>query len=339
MIHVDLAAARAGIDEFWRSWPELRAGLDEALRDGDTDAVVGVVAPRVAAIHADLAWEHMKGRAAANALVVSAEGDRRRRSTAERWLRAAPPPDGVWEFHSARQPDREAFERTLRLDDVDLPLGETRVAFSVDRERRLVDVEVHHPNLRKLGESGRTRFAFLVLDWLLGEEGVERWIGGVTTAKRQRRGKPLDALAAVVDELALAGSDTGWVLMQAETAEGLPVVATAMQGLSPAARPLFDLHVAVELPYREQNEALLPVGGSSEALNSFEDELIEQLGADGIIVARDAVGGVRTIHVYADAESDAASIAHELAVAWTEGEAVVRSVLDPAWSSVAHLRT
>ena len=340
MADIDLAAARAGIDEFWRAWPELQPQLDKAVATNDGDAVVALVSPRVDAIHPGLAWEHAKGISAANALVVTAEGNRDLRSTAERWLRAAPDPDAGWEFHPARQPDPSALEHTLELNGVALPLNETRVAFEADPERALVDVEVHHPQLDRLDDSARTTFTFLVLDWLLGEDGVERWVGSVDAAAQPPpRATAPGALLAAVDELARRGVDTDWVLLEWESEEGLPVVAAALTHLKPIEFPLFDVHVAVELPYAEQNEGRLPVGASYEALNAFEDALEERLGGDGLLVAHDAVDGLRTIHIYADAESDVGDVARELASEWEEGDAVVSEAFDPAWDNVAHLRT
>jgi len=338
-VPVDLAAAREGIDAFWAAWPELRRELDLAVAEHDTERMQQLLHEYVDAIHPELAWEHAKGLSASDALVVSAEGSRELRSTAERWLRAAPEPDAVWEFHSAWQPDPGGLEYNLALNDVSLALPETTVTYEVDSERGYIDVTIHHPALPRLDDSSRTTFAFLFLDWLLGEDGVERWIGTVESSVQPdaAAGAPAQLVAAV-EELSLASMDLGWNLLEAETEAGLPVVAVALAQLKPIDYPLFDLHVAVELPYLDQNDGRLPVEGSAQALSAFEDELEELLGEDGLVVAHDAVNGVRTIHVYGDAESSIADTATVLAATWPEGEATVTATLDPAWDAVAHLR-
>lgn len=340
MTEVDLAAARAGIDGFWEVWPELRRRLDRLIDGNDSDGIVEAVSPLVSAIHPQLAWEHAKGLSAVNALVVTSEGNRALRSTAERWLRAAPAPDAEWEFHPARQADLTPFRFSLGLDGVELPLGDVRVAFEVDRERQLVDVVVHHPLLGRLGNDKQLTFKFLVLDWLLGEDGVERWLGGIDASVEPPpgAGRPEELLAAV-DELARLGVDTDWVVLEAQTEDGLPVVAAAMAHLKPIDYPLFDLHVAIELTYANRNAGLLPEAESSEAMNALEAELEERLGGHGLVVAHEAVGGVRTTHVYADAERDALELARGLAAGWGEGETGVWEAFDPAWDAVAHLRT
>jgi hypothetical protein len=333
---IDLAAARQGIDAFWAAWPQIRRDLDLAVENRDTAGVVAAVGGYVDAIHPDLAWEHAKGIAAANAFVLSAEGCELR-ATAERWLRSAPAPDETWEFHPARQPDPDALEYGLELDGKTLALAQTTIAYEVDRDRQLIDVVVHHPGLKRL-RSPET-FAFLVLNWLLGEDGVERWIGALETSKKSPRGAgPPQRLLAAVEEFALADTEAGWAVLEAETEQGLPVIAVARSPMKPIDYPLFDLHVSVALPYRDQNDGRLPVGSSAEALGAFEDELEALLGEDGLVVAHDAVDGARTIYAYVDAESTAADDAARLASTWSEGEADVTVTLDPSWDGVAHLR-
>jgi hypothetical protein len=336
-VSVGLAAAREGIDVFWAAWPEIRRDLDLAVEARDTEGVLAAVGGRVAAIHPDLAWEHAKGISASSALVVSAEGKRELRATAERWLRAAPAPDEAWEFHAARQPDPEALAYRLELEGEALELERTKIAFKIDRKHSVVDVAVHHPDLKRL-QSPAT-FAFLVLDWLLGEDGVERWIGTVEAKVRSplRAGAPQKLLKAV-EALALANADGSWVILEAETPAGLPLVAVALSPMKPVDYPLLDLFVSLALPYREQNDGWLPVGSSVEALAASESELEELLGERGLIVAHDAVDGVRTIYAYADAESSVGDEAAELAATWAEGEAAVTVLVDPSWDGVAHLR-
>jgi len=52
----------------------------------------------------------------------------------------------------------------------------------LDEHRLSYDVVVHHPEFVQMQESQRQQFVFLVLDWALGEDDVERWVGGVEAA-------------------------------------------------------------------------------------------------------------------------------------------------------------
>ena len=48
----------------------------------------------------------------------------------------------------------------------------SRLRLSVDEQRQVVDVGFFHPAFRKLPEYTRLQLAFIVLDGLLGEDGV-----------------------------------------------------------------------------------------------------------------------------------------------------------------------
>jgi hypothetical protein len=52
-----------------------------------------------------------------------------------------------------------------------------RIAFETNVDRELINVRFHHPALATLDDKERARAAFLTLDDVLGEDGVERWDG------------------------------------------------------------------------------------------------------------------------------------------------------------------
>ena len=118
----------------------------------------------------------------------------------------------------------------------------------------------------------------------------------------------LTALRAVVEDLKgrLLDEDgrPNWALFRGETSAG-PLLAAARVPLHPVVAPLLDTHVAVVLPYAESTEDGLPSGGSLDRLREIEDRLEADLGTHGMVVAHESVAGLRTLHLYVDARTDA----------------------------------
>ncbi len=182
--------ADAAIAAFWEWWPGARAGIEAAIDSGDWGDLHPVLADRVAAIHADLQWEVAKGQGARHAFVVSPGGHAELRAYASRWRAAAPPADDLFEYHASRQADPGVLESTMSLEGATLDLGDLRFGFAVDPDRDQADVTVYHPVFPDLPDEVRGQIAFLSLDWLLGEEGVERWIGRVEFSSGDVGGAP-----------------------------------------------------------------------------------------------------------------------------------------------------
>jgi hypothetical protein len=330
---------RSAIKDFWVWWPTVRPQIESAIESGDwPDALVSQVGTRVDAIDAGLAWEFGAGSLAKHVLVVTSAGNRSLRATAERWRRAGPPADETFEFATTRRPDLGAFEAKLSLDGHMLALADLRYGYQIDDDRSEINVTVWHPAFRSLPDDARLQVAFLTLDWLLGEDGVELWVGRIDTSGEP---DPPDGAVPPAD-IALAVADLAdrhrkpvWALLRG-TDRGRPVVAMIQVPLKPARWPHLDTHLEVRVPYRLCNDGGLPVESSLDALRELEDRINEYLdGAE--IVAHESSAGVRTFHLYADGDVPAQAL-KPLISSWAEGRASVTATPDPRWDRVRHLR-
>jgi hypothetical protein len=190
-----------------------------------------------------------------------------------------------------------------------------------------------------LPEEVRTQITLLSLDWLLGEDGVERWIGRVEVGGAPPPdAQPGAQLKASVDRLAAEEKDDVWALMSAE-ANGWPVIVCAQQPLVPVRFPRFDTHLAVTLPYRAANDGGLPVESSLEALRNKEDELTALVHDAGVgtLLAHETTRGARVLHYYVDSTTDAAERIKAQVGEWAEGRTNVRETYDPGLRNVRHL--
>ncbi|MGI5237525.1 DUF695 domain-containing protein [Dactylosporangium sp. CA-139066] len=329
------------IVDFWAWWPTVRPAVEAAITSGDWGRLSDQFNRRVSAIHPDLQWEFAAGSTARHCLVVSPGGMAELRPVAARWGALAPEPDATWEYHISRQADPGMLHSTIGLGEgVQLDLRQLRVAFKRDPEAPEIDVFVFHPAFHMFGESVRRQVTYLSLDWLLGEDGVEEWIGGIAWETEEPAGSTdPEELIAAVDELREEYRTPQWVLLSADLPDGRPVIATVQRPLRPVRWPRFDTHVAITLPYVHANAVGLPEAESLGALREFEDTaLATALGDDGVLVAHETSGGTRTLHYYVDADSPAADDLAEAAGWWKDGRARVERHFDPTFERIGRFR-
>jgi hypothetical protein len=212
-------------------------------------------------------------------------------------------------------------------------LRQARVGVEIDDERQLLDVRVYHPMFASMPEGARGQITFLLLDWLLGEDGVVRWLGGIFPVT----GEPEDSIGAdalpdVVAGLMSRNDAVTWALLTGER-DGAVVLVTARRPLKWIDYPLFDQHVGVTVGYTDTTPQGLPEPAELDRLRLVEDDLMAALGEHGLFVAHETSRGTRTWHMYADGErEDAASRVR----AWTASVpgATVTVEPDPGWRMV-----
>jgi hypothetical protein len=216
----------SAIAEFWSWWSANRARIQETVETGASSTLAEELNDRVSAIHPDLQWEFAKGRGSRIALVVSPGGNPRVRAAAARWLAEAPAPDEVWEYHRSRQADPDAFSARFESAGHVVELSDLLFAFTVNTDRRRVDVTAYHPGFADVPEGMRAQICFLALDWLLGEDAVEIWVGPVEWSTTPVAGaQPPAALAAAVAELSAPTPEPTWAVAGGTDRSGAPVVA------------------------------------------------------------------------------------------------------------------
>jgi len=332
------ARTAEAIRDFLEWWSRVRDDVAAALGEGTADSLASVLAPRVSRIHPDLEWETLPGRSARHALVVCAGGRPELRSVAERWHRAGPEADDLWEHHPARQPDPGGFTSSLEVAGRSLDLSRTVLAARADDTRCRLDVQVHHPDFPDLPDEARTQVSCLVLDWALGEDDVERWVGEITPLSDA----PLDPVPAssfglVVEQLRERWSREQWALLQGEGRRGRPLLAAARHPMLRVDHPLFDEHVAVTLSFPGTPQGL-PTEEALAHLRAFEDHLLSRLGDAAVLVAHETHDGRRLLHLYDDGEASVAPQVEAVLPAYRGGRAQVRVEPDPAWRATSHLR-
>ncbi|MEU4455491.1 DUF695 domain-containing protein [Nocardioides sp. NPDC023903] len=312
------------VSEFWAWWGEGGHGLDPSRMSPEVDELNRLVM----AINPDLTWHFGPGQDAEHRLTVTSSGVAAVRPAAERWLRAAPSADTRWEFSATMDADPEALTRKLKIEGYEVDLSETVFGIEPEFKRFRADVEVHHPQFAEMEESVRRQIAYMVLDWLLGEDDVERWIGGIDAVTAHPSNAVSGAaLTAVVREIEAKRDPDTWALGQWTGPNGLPGLATLRPGIRWLDHPVMDRHQAVSLAY-VSNEVGMPA--NLDGVRAVENAMLAMLGPRGVLVGHESHGGVRTFHIYADSEDQNADA--DLKAFAKKHRLQITATDDPGWS-------
>jgi hypothetical protein len=326
---------RPEIARFWDRWPSFRSRVHRARHAGlddlgsQLDAAVALIDPR-------LCWE--LGRATRGwLLVVTANGDPQVRSTAERWLRAAPPPDPGWQFHCHRPADAGALAGKLQLGDRVVDLADIRFKIDRDFDQARIHVTVCHPQFAALDEDARLQAVFMALDRTLGEDEVLRWIGDIdTSTSAGADAVPATRLVAEVAGLAGAYTVPKSVNLRDIAAGGLPVITRTTVPMRPIDFPLYDQHVAVAAGYAADGADRLPGPSTLTRLQQFEDVLLAQLAGQVVLAGHETYDQRRVFHLYADPATETAERLGASLPPWLEGPVSVNVTVDPGWDEISH---
>lgn len=324
--------AAHAIGAFWEWWARDGHGIDPRKASATTDELTR----RVAAIHPDLTWHFGRGTTSEHRLTVSAGGVAQVRPAAERWLRAAPAPDLTWEYRSSQEADPSAISSSLEIAGSRVDLSLTRFRVEPVEDDLRVHVGVYHPAFQGLPRGVPGRIAFLVLDWVLGEDDVERWLGQV---------EPLDVapdspataeeLRAAVDSIAAHRDPDAWTLAEWIAKDGRPGLAMSRRGVRWIDHPTLDRHHVLTSSYPAQENGLPRDAAVLGALRDLESEIDAALDGAGIVVGHETHAGERRFHVYTDGEDERAAAALSVLAARAGTRAAARP--DPSWTEVRHL--
>ncbi len=323
------------IVEFWRFWAEHGEAIATSIDEGDLDRWVPEISAAVHAIDEQLDWELGAGHESQHYLCLSGAGDMRLRVLTERWLAASPGAGARWEFWPSRPGSATNVELALRMGGHDIAFDEAVVDAQLDEARRRIHVGVHHPAFATMDEQMRGSATFIMLDSVLGEDEVERWVGAVEPRTEcPDSGLSLGELPAAIEMLRRLEGGT-FSLLRGETGEGRPVFATIDLGIKRVDHLLFDWHYEVEIPLREPDGNGLTTRDEAEALDAAEDVLLRRLGKDAVYIGRETREGRRVLHLHAAGPGRAGPVLDEWVSANEAWPIEVRARMDPSWDVLA----
>src|SRR5262249_15623121 len=156
---------------------------------------------------------------------------------------------------------------------VHLDSDELRVAMDVDTLRARIHGTYFHPRFAELSDEHRDTALFLLLDGILGEDGVERWLGGIEATTELPDGAvPLRDVLAAIEDLERGDHPHGAILKD-ETETGELVILSCNMALKRIDHILHTIHLAIDLAILDQNPQGLTTDTDSEALEAIQNEL------------------------------------------------------------------
>ncbi|NMO03860.1 DUF695 domain-containing protein [Gordonia sp. TBRC 11910] len=318
--------------EFWVWWTQRgQAASQTALATGDFDDLLPELTARIERIDRDLAWEFGPGDDAEHRLTVTGGGRPRPRAAAQRWFDCAPE-SSAFEFAPAKSADPSAFGHELAIDGIAVSLSQSRFRIFVDEEHWLIQVGVYHPAFRRLDGEHVNSVTFLMLDWLLGEDGVERWVAGVESlTDNPTDGVDAASVVEIVNSLAARAPVNEWVLLSAQTPDG-PLVVNVRRPFSWLDDPLATQAVVAVRDYPAREDGL-PGDGVFEQLVSAEDALQAQVPDDAFVASVTGMAQ-RRLHLFLRPDADLSAIE-----AWARACGAQLDIFDdPGWTCVRDFR-
>lgn len=323
------------VDEFWAWWQTNgERAFTHAVSTGSFDELIEPMTQRVKAIDSELVWEARQGTRAQHMLCVTAGGISAARDASERWYRAAPRDGEVWEFAPITPLPSNPLDLTLFLgDDEKIAMDQLRFIVHVGTK---LDVTVCHGSFARTDEDARSEAAFSVLDSLLGEDSVMRWIGAIDTAHEAEPDavEPWQ-LQSIVAAFARRTFES-WQVQQRELPNG-GVSVLRLRAADWLDKPDFELHCALTLPYDSQDRTGLPVASELERLDAIEEQLEDESEPSRVLVAIETGQGRRVLHYYANSSNKSSTSALETHVRDNPRVTLEREP-DPFWRILRNLR-
>jgi len=329
-----------GIESFWTWWPEaevrIRAAIDARQLD---EALIAEISAKVQAIHAKLTWELGPGGTAQHAFCLSSGGEPELRRLTERWFRAAPAADAFWEFHPSKPPAPGLADARLQIGEHTVPLGEMRFTVTLDPHRELMIVTSFHAAFAAMPDEMRGMATFIVLDRVLGEDTVQRWLGGIrTSVEPLENGAPFAMLIEAVGVLARDATGERFTNLEGEAPDGRPLSATVNLALKRIDHIACDTHVSVDVALLAPTPDGLPTDDESDALSDIEDELEELITGDAVYFGRETAAGRRALHWFAAADHPVRPALEAWAARHADRDVRLTWSSDPRWATAERFR-
>jgi hypothetical protein len=330
----------AGIESFWTWWPEAKARIAAAIEARKLDdALVAEVTAKVQAIHPQLAWELGPGGTAQHAFCLTSGGDPELRRLTERWLRAAPATDAVWELHPARRGAPGLADARLQIAEHAMPLGDMRFTVTVDPNRELLNVTSFHPAFAAMPAEMRGMATFITLDRVLGEDTVQRWVGGIrTSVEPLEQGAPFAMLIEAVGILSGGATGERFTSMRGQAPDGQPMTATINLALKRIDHIACDTHVCVDVALLDPEPDGTPNDDEVDSLDDIEDELEEMITGDAVYLGCETVHGRRALHWFVAPDHPIRAALEAWAARNADRDARLTWAPDPRWATADRFR-
>ena len=189
-----LGLADEAISVFWRWFSDHHRNIEAALDRDNTAELTRQMNAQIDKLSSEIAWEIGPGLVKPYMLVFPTAGGDESKVAVGELVKAT---DEGWEFHAAR-PTRP-FPPEIQLPEHGLAIQTIAWQFVLEPAANSDRFNLHVLNDKLAGLDERTALSavFILLDTVLGEDMVERWIGDVRVLKAsgRRDGLPMPEIS------------------------------------------------------------------------------------------------------------------------------------------------
>lgn len=199
---------KRNIEEFWEWFSANSVRFKKIIDDGNCSDLVDETSEAVHKAIPHIGWCYGPGEGEGrHALTLSPEGDREHQFLSAYWLECKPEiPD--WDFHPAKRGGDINEGYSIGTAGFDFGVNEIWVSTELDQDRQKIDITVWHHHFHELEEKGALRVTFILLDELLGEYGVQNYIGAIDLNTEKLAGSiPLFELVEYLEKIK---AEYGW---------------------------------------------------------------------------------------------------------------------------------
>jgi len=193
---------KSNVKDFWIWFEQNAPRLKETIDRGECSSLARETSEAINKMIPHIGWCYGPGEDdGSHALTLSPEGDRNHQFLAEYWIKQAPKIKH-WNFYSAKEGGDLAASHTINVGERDYSPEEIWVTPVINEQQEVIDITIWHPHFDELEDNGPLRITFIFLDELLGEYGVENWIGVIETKKDKfSESIPLMELAEYIESV------------------------------------------------------------------------------------------------------------------------------------------
>lgn len=174
---------QAAISTFWKSFEEDAEKLFEAMGKRELDSIIDWVEVHLPKVDPNIMWDVSAHKIVEALFVLTPESKHGMRPLIEYMIESAPRVPN-WRFASYREPHadsiKEVNDSRIKKDFSDLRF----VAYS--KNFNIVDVVFVSSHFKKDNDEDDLGCCLLIIELMLGEELLDKWIGSIETRAHQR---------------------------------------------------------------------------------------------------------------------------------------------------------
>ncbi|MEO0795768.1 MAG: hypothetical protein AAFX93_11420 [Verrucomicrobiota bacterium] len=202
--HPEILGFDQRVEQFWLWYAENAGRFYDVIEDGRCEDLTDEVANQVQELLPGMAWVFGPGseEKGGHSFTLSPEGNAHKRLLTEYWVQQAPDLEH-WTFYSSRQPSVSfSGSWAIQIHEKEIVASEIWVSLSPRQSDQHVDLVAWHPAFAELPEGAAYQILFIMLDEVLGEDGVEKQLGSIDIGNdKLAEAIPLNELRSELEEL------------------------------------------------------------------------------------------------------------------------------------------